>query len=50
MMFASTVQIVADRLAAEGYQVLLGLSGYPETVREEELIKAMLSRCPKRSI
>jgi len=46
MMFASTVQIVADRLAVEGYQVLLGLSGYPETVREEELIKAVLSRCP----
>ena len=46
MMFASTVQIVADRLALEGYQVLLGLSGYPETVREEELIRAMLSRCP----
>lgn len=46
MMFASTVQIVADRLAAEGYQVLLGLSGYPETVREEELIRAMLSRLP----
>lgn len=46
MMFSSTIQIVADRLAAEGYQVLLGLSGYPETVREEELIRAMLSRCP----
>lgn len=46
MMFATTVQIVADRLAAEGYQVLLGLSGYPETVREEELIRAMLSRLP----
>lgn len=47
MMFASTVQIVTDRLAAEGYQVLLGLSGYPETVREEELIRAILSRCPE---
>lgn len=47
MMFASTVQIVTDRLAAEGYQVLLGLSGYPETVREEELIRALLSRCPE---
>lgn len=46
MMFASTVQIVADRLAASGYQVLLGLSGYPETVREEELVRAMLSRVP----
>ncbi len=46
MMFASTVQIVADRLAVEGYQVLLGLSGYPETVREEELIRAVLSRRP----
>lgn len=46
MMFASTAQIVTDRLAAAGYQVLLGLSGYPETVREEELIRAMLSRRP----
>jgi LacI family gluconate utilization system Gnt-I transcriptional repressor len=46
MMFSSTVQIVADRLAGEGYQVLLGLSGYPETVGEEELVRAMLSRLP----
>lgn len=46
MMFASTVQVVADRLAVEGYQVLLGLSGYPETVREEELVRAVLSRRP----
>ncbi|MCE1236039.1 MAG: LacI family DNA-binding transcriptional regulator [Hyphomicrobiales bacterium] len=46
MMFASTVQFAADRLAAEGYQVLLGLSGYPETVREEELVRAVLARRP----
>jgi LacI family gluconate utilization system Gnt-I transcriptional repressor len=47
MMFASIAQVVTDRFAAEGYQVLLGLSGYPETVREEELIRAILSRCPE---
>jgi LacI family gluconate utilization system Gnt-I transcriptional repressor len=47
LMFASIAQVVTDRLAAEGYQVLLGLSGYPETVREEELIRAILSRCPE---
>jgi LacI family gluconate utilization system Gnt-I transcriptional repressor len=46
-MFASIAQVVTDRCAAEGYQVLLGLSGYPETVREEELIRAILSRCPE---
>jgi LacI family gluconate utilization system Gnt-I transcriptional repressor len=47
MMFASIAQVVTDRCAAEGYQVLLGISGYPETVREEELIRSILSRCPE---
>ncbi len=46
MMFSTTVQFAADRLAVEGYQVLLGLSGYPETVGEEELVRAVLSRRP----
>jgi LacI family gluconate utilization system Gnt-I transcriptional repressor len=44
-MFAGTVQSFTDRLAAEGYQMLLGLSGYPET-REDELVRAILSRRP----
>ena len=47
MMFASIAQVVNDRCAARGYQVLLGISGYPETVREEELIRSILSRCPE---
>jgi len=47
MTFAYTAQIAADRLSAEGYQVLLGLSGYPETVGEEELIRSILSRRPE---
>ncbi|TBW34856.1 LacI family DNA-binding transcriptional regulator [Siculibacillus lacustris] len=47
VMFSASVQYLTDRLAAEGYQVLLGLSGYPETVREEELILAILSRRPE---
>lgn len=46
-MFSAMAQVVTDRLAAENYQVLLGLSGYPETEREEELIRAILSRCPE---
>jgi LacI family gluconate utilization system Gnt-I transcriptional repressor len=47
MMFASIAQVVNDRCAARGYQVLLGISGYPETVREEELVRSILSRCPE---
>jgi LacI family gluconate utilization system Gnt-I transcriptional repressor len=47
VMFSTSVQYLTDRLAAEGYQVLLGLSGYPETVREDELVSAILARVPE---
>jgi LacI family transcriptional regulator, gluconate utilization system Gnt-I transcriptional repressor len=47
VMFSASVQYLTDRLAAEGYQVLLGLSGYPQATREDELIRAILSRLPE---
>jgi LacI family transcriptional regulator, gluconate utilization system Gnt-I transcriptional repressor len=37
------VQALTDRLWEAGYQVLLGLSGYPGT-REDALLAAVLSR------
>ncbi len=47
VLFSASVQYLTDRLAEEGYQVLLGLSGYPEGRREEELVKAILARVPE---
>lgn len=44
-IFVDTVQAFTDRLWEAGYQVLLGLSGYPAT-REEALLSAVLSRRP----
>jgi len=44
-IFVDTVQALTDRLWEAGYQVLLGLSGYPAT-REEALLSAILSRRP----
>jgi len=44
-IFVETVQGLTDRLWRGGYQVLLGLSGYPSS-REDELINAILSRRP----
>jgi LacI family gluconate utilization system Gnt-I transcriptional repressor len=44
-MFAETVEALADRLGESGYQVLLGLSGYP-AAREDDLLAAILSRRP----
>ena len=44
-IFVDTVQTLTDRLWEAGYQVLLGLSGYPAT-REEALLSAVLSRRP----
>lgn len=44
-IFVDTVQALTDRLWEAGYQVLLGLSGYPAT-REEALLGAVLSRRP----
>jgi len=44
-IFAETIQHFSDRLWESGYQVLLGVSGYPPT-REDALISAILSRRP----
>ena len=44
-VFVDTIQALTDRLWEAGYQVLLGLSGYP-AVREEDLLSAVLSRRP----
>ncbi|WP_277374134.1 LacI family DNA-binding transcriptional regulator [Pseudomonas sp. AA-38] len=44
-IFADTVQALTERLAAAGYQTLLGLTGYcPE--QEEALLEAVLGRRP----
>jgi LacI family gluconate utilization system Gnt-I transcriptional repressor len=45
-IFADTIQCMTDRLADAGYQVLLGLSGYP-TSREENLVSTLLGRRPE---
>ncbi|SNS57978.1 transcriptional regulator, LacI family [Noviherbaspirillum humi] len=44
-IFVETVQALSDRLWQDGYQLLLGLSGYPAS-REDDLITAILSRRP----
>ncbi|MFO1399551.1 MAG: LacI family DNA-binding transcriptional regulator [Burkholderiales bacterium] len=44
-IFVETIQALTDRLWEAGYQVLLGLSGYPPA-REEALLAAVLSRRP----
>lgn len=44
-IFVEAIQAFTDRLCEAGYQVLLGLSGYPAT-REDALIEAVLSRRP----
>ena len=44
-IFVEAVEALTDRLWAAGYQVLLGLSGYPAE-REESLLAAVLSRRP----
>src|SRR5262245_14007425 len=44
-IFVDTVQALTDRLWDAGYQVLLGLSGYP-AIREDALLSAVLSRRP----
>ncbi|MCW2244317.1 LacI family DNA-binding transcriptional regulator [Azospirillum canadense] len=45
VMFSHAIQSFSDRLAADGYQMLLGLSSYP-TEREDSLVHAILSRRP----
>jgi LacI family gluconate utilization system Gnt-I transcriptional repressor len=44
-IFAEAVEALTDRLGEAGYQVLLGLSGYP-AAREDDLLDAILSRRP----
>ena len=44
-VFVETTQALTDRLWEAGYQVLLGLSGYP-AAREDALLSAVLSRRP----
>ncbi len=44
-IFVETVEALTDRLWEAGYQVLLGLSGYPAK-REDALLAAVLSRRP----
>ena len=44
-IFVETVQALTDRLWESGYQLMLGLSGYPAT-REDALLSAVLSRRP----
>lgn len=44
-IFADTVQALMDSLTAEGYQTLLGLTGY-SSEREEQLLDAILGRRP----
>jgi len=46
-IFVEAVQALTDRLWEAGYQVLLGLSGYPAT-REDALLAAVLSRLSGR--
>ncbi|PWC32924.1 LacI family DNA-binding transcriptional regulator [Azospirillum sp. TSO35-2] len=45
VLFSGAIQAFTDRLALDGYQMLLGLSGYP-TEREGNLLQAILSRRP----
>ena len=45
VVFVETIQALTDRLWEAGYQVLLGLSGYPSQ-REDALLSAILSRRP----
>ncbi|WPB57471.1 LacI family DNA-binding transcriptional regulator [Xylophilus sp. GOD-11R] len=44
-MFAKTIQAFCDVMAAAGYQVLFGLSGYPHS-QEDSLLSAILARRP----
>ena len=44
-IFAETVQAATDRLAAEGYQALVGLTGY-DLGKEDDLLLAVLGRRP----
>lgn len=45
LVYSSTIRLFSKSLGKEGYQVILGDSGYPE-VLEEELVRTILSRRP----
>jgi len=45
LVYAQTIRLFSNRFREEGYQVILGDSGYPE-VLEEELVAAILTRRP----
>ena len=44
-IFSDTVQAITDRLAEEGYQALVGLTGY-DTGKEDDLLRAVIGRRP----
>lgn len=45
-IFIETIQAFSQRLWQEGYQVLMGMSGYPESL-EDELVATILARRPE---
>lgn len=44
-MFMETIQALTERLAEDGYQVMIGQSGY-DNAREDELLGAIIGRRP----
>lgn len=44
-IFADTVQAITDRLSADGYQALIGLTAY-DVDKEDDLIQAVIGRRP----
>ena len=44
-IFVETIQALTDRLWQDGYQLMLGLAGYP-ALREDALLSAVLGRRP----
>nr|WP_321456094.1 LacI family DNA-binding transcriptional regulator [uncultured Cohaesibacter sp.] len=45
MLFSGSIEVFNSRLAEEGYQMLLGLTGYSQS--DDDLIQTILSRCPE---
>ncbi|WP_319531249.1 LacI family DNA-binding transcriptional regulator [uncultured Cohaesibacter sp.] len=46
MLFSGSIEAFNGRLAEEGYQVLLALSGYGQAA-DDNLVRTILSRCPE---
>ncbi len=44
MLFSGSIEAFNSRLSEEGYQVLLGVSGYKQA--DDNLVRTILSRCP----